>query len=737
MQVTLKLLLLILLCLGLFSIVQAQSGSGDKPKQEEPAKEDPPKEEPKQDEAGGDGTAAKPEEPSQSDPGKTEPEADKAVEVQLKGKDETPASKEPAPVPDREDVALRERERSQKPPANAADDTGAVSASSESTVQPTADDGKIRPVDESTASQLRPEDQTSGLLSSPTNQQSGQPPGTGGTNVAEGMFGDESSVRSVPDISTLNERLGNSPEDKTAREAMIGPVQDESRVETPDFIADEEGTIPDDMAELNELFDLSEFGIDNSKLTLDMTPDEFLEHYEKELEFESQLPPTRLPEGDVSDIISRQESRPGIGLMDNYAWLSVPTGNVRGSTESKQFHMDGGVIIYFDEVTISGDEADIDEKNEIAILKGNVNIIDPKYTLKTDELRILFNEKKFQATGFVSFKKLTDRKKSEPDMSLGPKDRLREYFAAREFELSCSRLFYNWETREMIALDSVRMSHPVFSGTMSRIDYDDQSKEYLITGGIKLEVEQYDWIFENELAAPEDEKKLRALTDGKTEITCERLSYEEASGIAKFYSRPGGVVGFVQPKRSVKAAYIEINDATKDFYAEGSVGSRMIYSQTDGEWLFAGGLIDRDSVSEDLSDAMVEALQAESQTLEYNFDRKRLEMHGEVKVSSGEKILQAGELIQDETAKFFLLRDNVMVRPDADSSIYAAQVYVDTANDVFTFVGLVQGSFVSEDLAQANVVSPGDAGYQAPAAGAFATGTGTVAGGTNIVEGGR
>jgi lipopolysaccharide export system protein LptA len=712
------LLLLCLLCLGCFTSVQAQSGSGDKPKPEEPAKD----------------------EPAQDDPPADEP--DKAVEVQLKdktepapGTEDAPASEEPAPVPQREEGAQREREQSKKPPANAADDTGAVRDGAGDSVQPAAGDGQVRPVDEATAPQQRPEDSASGLLSAPTNQQSGQPAGTGGTNVAEGMFGEDANIRSVPDITTLNERLGSSPEDKAAREAMIGPVEDGARVETPGFIADEEGTVPDDMAELNELFDLSEFGIDNNKLTLDMTPEEFLEHYEKDLEFESQLPTSRLPEGNVSDIISSQQAQPGIGLMDNYAWLSVPTGNVRGSTETKQFHMDGGVIIYFDEVTISGDEADIDEKNEIAILKGNVNIIDPKYTLKTDELRILFNEKKFQATGFVSFKKLTDRKKSEPDMSLGPKDRLREYFAAREFELSCSRLFYNWETREMIALDSVRMSHPVFKGSMSRIDYDDQSKEYLITGGIKLEVEQYDWIFENELAAPEDEQKLRALTDGKTEISCERLSYEEASGVAKFYSRPGGQVGFVQPKRSVKAAYIEINDATKDFYAEGSVGSKMVYSQTDGEWLFAGGLIDRESVSTDLSDAMAEALQAESLTMEYNFDRKRLEMHGEVKVSSGEKILQADELIQDETAKFFLLRDNVMVRPDADSSIYAAQVYVDTANDVFTFVGLVQGSFVSEDLAQANVDSTGDAGFQA-ATGAFATGAGTGAGGTNVVEGG-
>ncbi len=704
----LRLLISLLLCLLCVTGVQAQSG--EQP-QEEPKKEQP-QQEPVKEES----------------PASEKPAEDKAVEVQLgdRAKTEKAAEKESA-------ASERDQTQGATPPANAADDTSGSQAGGQSTVQRSGE-SQVRLVDEGTQSTVRPEDQSSGLLSAPTEQQGGEPAGTGGTNVAEGNSGAESTVQRIQGVETLGDRTFQGPVEGGPREA-IGPVQGNlPAVETPGFIADEEGSVPDDMAELDELFDLSEFGIDNERLDMDMTPEEFLERYEQDLEFESLLPGSRLPDGPVPDIISRQEARPGIGLMDNYAWLSVPTGTVSGSTETKQFHMEGGVIIYFDEITISGDIADVDEKNEIAVLRGNVNIIDPKYTLKTDELRILFNEKKFQASGFVSFKKLADRAKTEPDMSLGPKDRLREYFAAREFELSCGRLFYNWDTREMIAIESVRMGHPVFSGTMYRIDYNDESKEYLMSGGIKLEVEEYDWIFENELAAAEDEKKLRALTDGKTTITCDRLAYDEASGVARFFATAGGTVKFQQPKREVKAAYIEINDETKDFYAEGSVGEKMTYSQMDGEWLFAGGLIDRDTVSEDLSETMQEAMNAEALTLEYNFERKRIEMHGEVKVTSGQKVLQAGELIQDETAKFFLLRDNVLVRPDEDSSVYCAQVYVDTANDVFTFVGLVQGSFVNADLeTQQAAGGAGDTGIDI-AAGAFATGTGT---GTNVVEGNR
>ena len=703
-RVLLQVITSLALCVFCLSAVQAQSG--DQPK-EEPGKEEP-------------------EEKQESSEKKAE-EEDKAVEVKLDdGKQDAEKDEKAAPASER-DAAQGE-----KPPVNAADDGTEANAESNQTEVQQSGTSQVKPVDEATAPLTRPEDRNSGLLSAPTDQQGGEASGTSGMNVAERESDDTSTVQRIPDIETLQDRREGRSGDGSPRESISGDERSEI-VETPGFIADEEGSVPDDMSELDDLFDLSEFGIDNDRLNMDMTPDEFLERYEQNLEFDSLLSDSRLPDGQVPDIISRQQARPGMGLMDNYAWLSVPTGNVRGSTETKQFKMDGGVIIYFDEVTISGDEADIDEKNEIAVLRGNVNIIDPKYTLKTDELRLLFNEKKFQASGFVSFKKLSDRSKTDPDMSLQPKDRLREYFAAREFELSCGKLFYNWDTREMIAIENVRMNHPVFQGSMYRIDYDDQAKEYLMTGGIKLEVEEYDWIFDNELAAEEDEQKLRALTDGKTTITCDRLAYEEASGVAKFFSEASRQVKFEQPKREITAAYIEINDDTKDFYAEGSINQKMEYSQTDGEWLFAGGLIDADTVSDDLNETMQEAMNAEALTLEYNFERKRIEMHGEVKVTSGQKVLQAGELIQDETAKFFLLRDNVLVRPDADSSVYCAQVYVDTANDVFTFVGLVQGSFVSEDLeVQQEQTGAGDTG-QVIQPGAFATGTGN----TNVVEGGR
>jgi lipopolysaccharide export system protein LptA len=387
-------------------------------------------------------------------------------------------------------------------------------------------------------------------------------------------------------------------------------------------------------------------------------------------------------------------------------------------------------------VTITGETADIDEKNEIAVLYGDVNIVDPKYSLKTEELRIAFEDKQFQATGFVQFKKVSDPEKEEPDLSLPKKDRLREYFAGQQFELFCRELFYDWEAKQLTAVDSVRLVHPSFNGALDRLDYNDETKEYEMSGNVDLEVTDYDWIFANELVEPEDEQRVRALAEGSTLVKCDRLRYAEEAGIAEFYAVPGGEVLFKQQTRDVRAAYAEVNDETKDFYAEGAEGRQVRYHQTDGSWLFDGGLVDREEVSEELSEALEQELAVDADTLAYNFDRKRMELHGNVVVKSAQRSITAAEVIQDETAKFFLLRGNVKIEPDANSTVQAAQVYLDTENDVITFVGLVQGQMRSEDIPSAEEVA--EEGEYTPAAGLFQQQAARQASGTgdaNIAEG--
>jgi len=371
------------------------------------------------------------------------------------------------------------------------------------------------------------------------------------------------------------------------------------------------------------------------------------------------------------------------------------------------------------------------------VLRGGVNILDPEYTLKTDELRIYFEDKRFEALGFVQFKKLADPDKAEPDLTLEKKERLRDYFAGKEFELYCTKLFYDWDNLSLTALDSVRIKHPVFNGSMDRLDYNDDTKEYEMSGNPVLEATDYDWIFETELIDEDDVDTVQALTEGSTKITCDRVVYTEDSGVAQFYALPSNEVSFVQPTRSIKANYVEVNDETKDFYAEGD-SSPVTYQQTEGEWLFAGGLIDRDEVSEDLVNALEGELTVQARDLTYNFDRKRLALRGQVAIAAGERQIQADEMVQDQQAQFFLLRGNVLVKPDSDSQVMAAQVFIDTEKDIITLVGLVDGELHSNDLVieQAEEGEEGAGGQQVEVAqGVFGTSQ-TNRGTTNVAEGG-
>jgi lipopolysaccharide assembly outer membrane protein LptD (OstA) len=230
------------------------------------------------------------------------------------------------------------------------------------------------------------------------------------------------------------------------------------------------------------------------------------------------------------------------------------------------------------------------------------------------------------------------------------------------------------------------------------MDYNDKTKQYQMADKVQLEVTGYDWMFTTKMVDEKDEKKMRALTEGNTKVLCDRMTYSEESGVAEFYASTGGQVSFEQPKRGVKASYIEVNDKTKDFYAEGVENSPATYTQTDGEWLYQAELIKREDVPEDVNNVLKSGLTATASSITYNYDRRRVEMRGGVKIEGTGSLVQAGELVQDETAKFFLLRENVLIQPNADTEVRAAQVYVDTANDVLTFVGLVQGKTKSDQL---------------------------------------
>lgn len=442
----------------------------------------------------------------------------------------------------------------------------------------------------------------------------------------------------------------------------------------------------------------------------DTSPSDLFDEKRREIYiFTSPLGQSKLPKESTSDIISSSKGQLAGKLPENYARVVVPTGTIEGSTETKQFHIEGGLIIYYKDVSISGQVADIDEKNEVARLSGDVNIVDPKYHLKTDELNIYFNDKKFHATGFISFSKVADKKRA-PDLSLPKKDRLRKYFAAQEFELYCQDLYYDWDTLEMTAVGSVRLVHPSFNGTMDRVDYNDETKHYTIEGNVLLEVSDYNWIFSNKLVDTGDEQKVRAITDGPTKIHCARLVYSEDTGVAEFYALPGEKVSFEQPKRTIKAAYMEVNDNTKDYYAEGDDTSQVEFHQTNGDWLIKGGLITKEGVAPELDEMLSGEVTAKANTLAYNFDRKRIELKGGVDVTGSNKTLTAQNLVQDQTSDYFLLQGNVTIRPDKDSTIYAAQVFVDTKSDVVTFVGLVEGRIKSDEIPTTEETAEGEGG---------------------------
>jgi hypothetical protein len=207
--------------------------------------------------------------------------------------------------------------------------------------------------------------------SAPKGDKAGQGDATGSADVAKAGPGDgDEPVNAAEAGPPLNVRSGPDP----------GPPQP-----SPEHSAD--------------LF-LPSIAQDQSGFIPDVAPQDLITQPPPLAAPERYLSPLGtglLPTQSAEQLIARFDQNPGLDLDANFARIVVPRGNIRGSTETKQFQIDGGLKVFYDDVTITGDRADIDEKGETAIIRGNVSIVDPQYTLKTDELRVYFGDKRTES----------------------------------------------------------------------------------------------------------------------------------------------------------------------------------------------------------------------------------------------------------------------------------------------------------------------------------------------------
>ena len=433
-------------------------------------------------------------------------------------------------------------------------------------------------------------------------------------------------------------------------------------------------------------------------------PGEEVEGYERELVPREERPPEEEglpaeegkeevpPPPELPPFVSRtgpdasrwMEEKP----IRGYAKLVVKNGRISGDLEGGKYSVVGDFEVIYQDNHITADQAQIDEDRETGRFEGNVRVTDGEFELTADFVEVNNRTKQMHAKGFVSFARIKPGEEP-PGPELERRDRIKNLLQNEKSQLLCDELYYNWETEEMEASGEVRVVHPWMSATADRLTFTRAREAYELSGNVVLTLKEYDWIFRNDLVAPEEEKVTRVIARQPTTLTAERVVVSSRENRLEATGPPPRRAKVGQEDKFLEAEKITIDDDRKAITAEGSV---HLY-QKSGDWLVEGGQVDPRRQDPDVMERLKKEVHLTADSFTFRYEDKEMTATGRVVVVNGEILARSGKLIYDDRAKLLTLEGGVIMIRHLAERLLANRVEIDTERRRFTFFGLADAFF--------------------------------------------
>lgn len=374
--------------------------------------------------------------------------------------------------------------------------------------------------------------------------------------------------------------------------------------------------------------------------------------------------------------------------------MLIPNGRITGNTSDKLYHVEGGLEIYYFNIMIKGDTADIDQNNETVSITGNVFIEDPEYRINCEQVDVDYKDSWLKAKGFVQFERYNVGI-AKPRESDTKKTRMLSVFKNQRTKVYCGSLEYNWETEDFHATGEVKVVQDDVTIEASEVKYDNRIGAYLLSGDVTMVIEKYGWLNEAGLVAEEDKDVAGALTKKKVTLTADYIAINEETGVIKCLMNEGSEKQVVldQGDKKLESDDLEINDTTQLFKAAGNVK----YWQQNGNWLIEGGLIKQNEADEQVLKEIANPMTMTTDLLTFDYDKRRMESKSETVRIEGSKgkYAESSELAYDDKEKVLTMGGGVSI-VDGKEFIYCDSLRVDTKNKIYEFFGGVDGFFMYE-----------------------------------------
>jgi len=378
------------------------------------------------------------------------------------------------------------------------------------------------------------------------------------------------------------------------------------------------------------------------------------------------------------------------GLGKDYARVVVQSGRLAGNTESKSYYMQGDLLLFYRDITLSASRGMLDQNKETAELYDEVLVTDPNYELSADEVKVSFKDKTMDAQRFVRFKK-TKEGKEPTGKDIAKRQRLINIFKNKPTQVLANRLEYNWETEEMKVSGEVKVLQDDFTAAMDELTYNPGTKLYTMKGNVFVTLHNMDFIFEHELVEKEDEDIAKALSEKESVLKADTVEFGEEESITRIKGSLKELAELSQADKRLRALVITIDDDNKLVTAQGDVE----FYQESGEWLRKGGIVE-EGAEEELKKRLEKPITSSSDFLSYDYDKRILRQWGNVELLSEDEALFCSELEYKEKDKLLTLRGGVTYYRGKEEYLFADEVTIDTARNVMKFVGPIEALVSAE-----------------------------------------
>lgn len=377
-----------------------------------------------------------------------------------------------------------------------------------------------------------------------------------------------------------------------------------------------------------------------------------------------------------------------MGLPKGFARIVVPNGRITGNTSEKKYHVEGGVEIYWEDIVLKADQADIDDAAESAVLSGNVDATDPTYNMKSGKMTVRFKDKVMDAQDFVQFSK-TKQGTEKPAEGATKRARITTILKNNKTKVYCSELTYNWDKGDFVATGEVKIVQDDLSADCDKLTYVKDQKQYTMEGDVLVTLSKYEWLFSNNIIEKPDEKVGRTLAKQESTLTADKVVFGEDSEVADATGSSDKKAVISQKDKRVEAPHIVIDDGSKAVKADGGV----LMHQDTGDWLLESEQIKREAGDEDFIKEVKNPLDVTGDKLEYYYDKKNLKIDGNVKAKGVDKTATSDDLSYDDTTKLLVFDKNVVMTRGEKEHLYCDRVEINTDRRTFTFKGGVDGFF--------------------------------------------